>query len=951
MKQNYLKSFCARFLTLLVLALMSTNLAWGAEGDVLAEVQGTGSGYGRQTTTDSHNVGWVTIGQSGYFGINSAANNTGAKAGVNATDLPVAKAVNANATSSTSTTSNSCTGYYTFYTTTALKNVGSIEFYYSANSGNKNATAYVVMGDAKSASGGAAYVQVPLATSSTSKQGVSLGESGKFTFTFAETQKVAKYYGVVIATTSYKRMTGGKITIKEGAGDDPSKELVSIAISGTPKTTYETGESFDVTGLTVTGTYSDNSTDNVTDNVEWTIDPTSFTSTTQNSVSVTATVDGKSDTKNYTVTVNEHIVTPGTYDIALNNAFWGTSYNGTFSLSANSLDLNGTSNDVALKLKNGTSTNGYITDDQTRAYNGYSLKFTAPTGYELQSIVFTQASGKDWKGTLSADKGEMGTDNKTWSGNSNDVTISFSGTCVIEKVTVTYAAPKVVSGIAVKNNPTKTTYYVGDEFDPAGLVITASYESGDPEDIAYTEANKDAFSFSGFNSEDVATDQVITVTYAEKSATFTINIETERTLNSITVASKPSKMVYEVGEALDLTGLVVNGIFSKGDPEPVEYTADPADGTTLDAVGTTTVTLTSVDNTELTTSFDVTVKAIEGDRITLTETGVSGGYAAWTDSYTGPSGAVYTGLNAGGNSAIQLRSDATGDKPASGIISTMSGGNIAKVKVVWESHTTNERELEVFGSNTAYTAVADLVDNTKKGTSLGTIKNGTSTELEIDGKYAYVGVRSKSGAMYLTSITFVWKEEETYTRTVTSGNFGTICLPYGGVIEGADLYSVAGVDNVDEPSVLYLEPVEGNTAVAGMPYIFKATSTTLSVDYTGEQVAEAGIANGLVGSYTKETIAAGAKNYILNNNQWKYVPEGNTNYVGANKAYLDLSKLSASSKSEVDMLFDSEPTGIEAVSLKSAFLEGIEIYNLNGVRVNENYKGIVIVNGKKYINK
>lgn len=190
-----------------------------------------------------------------------------------------------------------------------------------------------------------------------------------------------------------------------------------------------------------------------------------------------------------------------------------------------------------------------------------------------------------------------------------------------------------------------------------------------------------------------------------------------------------------------------------------------------------------------------------------------------------------------------------------------------------------------------------------------------------------------------------------YTRTVTSGNFGTICLPYGGVIEGAALYSVAGVDNVDEPSVLYLEPVEGNTAVAGMPYIFKATSTTLSVDYTGEQVAEAGIANGLVGSYTKETIAAGAKNYILNNNQWKYVPAGNTNYVGANKAYLDLSQVSASSKSEVDIPFDSEPTGIEAVSLKPGFIEGMEIYNLNGVRVNENYKGIIIVNGKKYINK
>ncbi len=740
-------------LTLLLVMLMSVNV-WGAEGDVLAEVQGTGSSYGRQTTTDSYNVGWVTIGQSGYFGINKADNNTGAKAGVNATDLPVAKAVNADATSSTSTTSNSCTGYYTFYTTTALENVGSIEFYYSANSGNSDATAYVVMGDAKSASGGAAYVQVPLATSSTSKQGVSLGTSGTFTFTFAETQKDAKYYGVVIATSSYKRMTGGKITIKEGAGDTPAAELVSIAISGTPnKTTYETGESFDVSDLTVTGTYSDASTDDLTDDAEWTIDPATFTSTSQTSVSVTATVGEKSDTKPYNVTVTEHVVTPGTYEISLNNALYGisTGSNGT-EQSAKVHDIT-----VVSGCSSSAGSKTYYDANHIRYYADSYLKLSVPAGYEITSVVFT--SGGTWNGSgISVNTGSYSdTDNKTWTGNAQEVDFSMSAQCRAAKITVTYAAPKVVSGIAVKTNPTKTTYYVGDDFDPAGLVITASYTDESAEDIAYTEDNKDAFSFSGFNSEAVATDQVITVTYAEKSATFTVNIEEARTLNSITVASNPDKMVYEVGEALDLTGLVVNGNFSKGDPEPVGYTADPADGTTLDATGTTTVTLTSVDNTELTTSFDVTVNAIEGDRITLAETGVTGSsYVAWESSYTAPSGAVYTGVNAGSNNTIQLRSDATSSKPASGIISTTSGGLLQKVKVVWNTSTANDRELEVFGSNTAYTAVADLVDNTKKGTSLGTIKKGTSTELVVSGEYAYVGIRSKSGAMYLDNVTFIW---------------------------------------------------------------------------------------------------------------------------------------------------------------------------------------------------
>ncbi|MCQ2077968.1 MAG: InlB B-repeat-containing protein, partial [Bacteroidaceae bacterium] len=348
-------NFKSRFVILLLGFLtIGISQAQAKEGDILAEVSGTGSGYGRQTTTDSHNVGWVTIGQSGYFGINKASNNTGAKAGVNATDLPVAKAVDANATSSTSTSSNSCTGYYTFYTTTSLKNVGSIIFYYSANDGNDKATAYVVMGDVKSASGGAAYTQVPLATTSTSQQGVSLGTSGTFTFTFAQTQTNAKFYGVVIKTSSYKRMTNGKITIKEGASS--SKTLSSITISGTPtKTTYEAGESFEYAGLTATGKYSDNSEENITNSVEWTCSEEPLQQGTT-SVTVTAKqgeVSGNATISSLTVTKPEGDkltrestgVSDGTYTTWSNKtgSQGVAKYAGKTAGSYNSIQLNSTS--------------------------------------------------------------------------------------------------------------------------------------------------------------------------------------------------------------------------------------------------------------------------------------------------------------------------------------------------------------------------------------------------------------------------------------------------------------------------------------------------------------------------------------------------------------------------------------------------------------------------------
>ena len=67
-------------------------------------------------------------------------------------------------------------------------------------------------------------------------------------------------------------------------------KLESLAITGEPtKKEYIVDESFDVTGLTVTATYSDGNTADVTSTVDWLIDPETFTTTGDNlSVDVTA---------------------------------------------------------------------------------------------------------------------------------------------------------------------------------------------------------------------------------------------------------------------------------------------------------------------------------------------------------------------------------------------------------------------------------------------------------------------------------------------------------------------------------------------------------------------------------------------------------------------------------------------------------------------------------------
>lgn len=103
----------------------------------------------------------------------------------------------------------------------------------------------------------------------------------------------------------------------------PAKTLTSIAITGEPaKVAYETGESFNPEGLTVTATYDDESTADVTVDATWTFDPAVFNTTGSVTVIALAAYGGKDDIAEYTVTVSAKplklTITPatGTYTSA-----------------------------------------------------------------------------------------------------------------------------------------------------------------------------------------------------------------------------------------------------------------------------------------------------------------------------------------------------------------------------------------------------------------------------------------------------------------------------------------------------------------------------------------------------------------------------------------------------------------------------------------------------------
>ena len=199
-------------------------------------------------------------------------------------------------------------------------------------------------------------------------------------------------------------------------------------------------------------------------------------------------------------------------------------------------------------------------------------------------------------------------------------------------------------------------------------------------------------------------------------------------------------------------------------------------------------------------------------------TGVSGTtYTNWSGK-TSNSNAVYSGNSAGGNDAIQLRSD----KSTSGIISTTTGGKVKKVEVTWYDGTSNGRTLQVYGKNTAYTDASDLYNSSNQGTLLGTIVKGTSTELTISGDYTYIGLRSASGAMYLSEIKITWGGEST-TQTVATPTFtpseGTFTGSLSVTIEcstnGASIYYTTDNTDPTASSTLYTTaiPISETTTI------------------------------------------------------------------------------------------------------------------------------------------
>lgn len=140
-----------------------------------------------------------------------------------------------------------------------------------------------------------------------------------------------------------------------------------------------------------------------------------------------------------------------------------------------------------------------------------------------------------------------------------------------------------LTSLAITTPPAKTTYTQGETFDPAGMVVTATYSNG-------ATLKCTGYSYEPDTALADGTEK-ITVRYTEGGITLTAeqSISVIHRLTSIEITTPPTKTTYEYKDSFRAAGMVVKATYSDGATAIITgYSVSP---TTFTTVGSQNVTI------------------------------------------------------------------------------------------------------------------------------------------------------------------------------------------------------------------------------------------------------------------------------------------------------------------------------------------------------------------------
>lgn len=258
---------------------------------------------------------------------------------------------------------------------------------------------------------------------------------------------------------------------------------------------------------------------------------------------------------------------------------------------------------------------------------------------------------------------------------------------------------------------------------------------------------------------------------------------------------------------------------------PAVATVDAEGAVQLLASGTTTITATSIETEEFRVgeaSYKIIVseplpEGMVMDELTAANFNMASGGSYSDYTYVSPVTNIEYKAQAYSESGVhfQLRTK----ESKSGIVVTKNDEKyiIREIRAEWTTNGTDDKKVNVYVNDKAYTAPSQLHSITTQGTLAGSIVKGENLPVKIDEDACFVGLRSNDGSIQLHAIYVIWEKapaKPAVPEVVVNEGDNTVTVT---VDEGCTAYyKYAVVAGEEAPEAFDLEaetwyPVENNT--------------------------------------------------------------------------------------------------------------------------------------------
>ena len=241
--------------------------------------------------------------------------------------------------------------------------------------------------------------------------------------------------------------------------------------------------------------------------------------------------------------------------------------------------------------------------------------------------------------------------------------------------------------IAITTMPTKTSYSVGEVFDPSDMVVTVSYDNN-------TTKVVDAYTYP--TTKITANTTSIPITYIEAGVTVTTSVDITVVIEciGITISTPPTRTQYVEGQSFNPSGMIVAATYSDGTVVAVTNYTYP---TTILTTDITTVLVTYVeDGKTFTANVIITVIAkkctgiiitaqptnreyVDGDVFNPAGMVVTANYNDGTSTVVSNYAYPTTGLVEGATTVVITYVDGDSTFTANVTITVVSGFDVTKV--------------------------------------------------------------------------------------------------------------------------------------------------------------------------------------------------------------------------------------------------------------------------------